>query len=221
MLASLPATLLLDFDGTLADSQPAIVATVQHTFALQGMAPPDPAAIRQIIGYGLGKGFAILAPELSPEAIQACVTIYRQHYPKADEQTQLYPGARELLATVKQRGIPMILVSNKTETALLAALERLGILSYFDHVFGEIPGQPLKPDPALYHTKIHPYAGDPQSNLLVGDTPTDIRFAQNLGMPVVWASFGYGSATDCLPLQPTYTVSSLVDLKNFFVERGC
>jgi len=93
-------------------------------------------------------------------------------------------------------------------------LECLEILAYFTQVFGEIPGQPLKPDSALYHTKIHPHVGDPQSCLLVGDTPTDIRFAQGVGMPVVWASFGYGRA--CLPLAPTHTVASLETLVGYF-----
>ncbi|MEN9245094.1 MAG: HAD family hydrolase [Thermostichales cyanobacterium SRBZ-1_bins_19] len=216
MFFSLPQTLLWDFDGTLVDSQPAIMATIRTTLAIHGRPQPRAEEIRAIIGYGLAKGFQLLDPGLPPAMVDRLVDTYRQHYPQADQSTQLYPGALSLLSTIHGLGIPMFLVSNKTQTALEPALERLGIRSFFSQVIGESPGQPLKPDPALFQHRLRPHIPESQNCLLIGDTATDIRFARNIGIPVAWASYGYGDPQECLSLRPDHILPDLESLGGMF-----
>ncbi|GAB4211822.1 MAG: HAD family hydrolase [Synechococcales cyanobacterium] len=217
----MPAGILFDFDGTLADSRPAIVATMRHTFAVHQHPVPGDDAIRHIIGYGLAKGFELLVPSLDAHAVALWVETYRQHYPQQDAITQLYPGAHKLLASLSARGIPLMLVSNKTQAALVPALERLGIAAFFDLVVGEMSGRPLKPDARLWDDHIRPQwpVGDPDQLLMVGDTPTDIRFGKNCGIPVCWVDFGYGHPDDCLPLAPEAMASDLPAVLDYVDQR--
>ena len=54
-------TILFDFDGTLVDSAPGIVKTMQQTFRRMGVAVPDEDAMRATIGLPLDKALQMLA----------------------------------------------------------------------------------------------------------------------------------------------------------------
>ena len=53
---------------------------------------------------------------------------------------------------------------------------------------------------------------DPKQILMVGDTPADLLFAQNIGADSCWAEYGYGDAKTCRALNPTYTIKHLTDI---------
>ena len=49
---------VFDCDGTLVDSQHAIVAAMRQAFVDNALPPPEPEAVRQIIGLSLLKAMA-------------------------------------------------------------------------------------------------------------------------------------------------------------------
>ncbi len=62
---------VFDCDGTLVDSQHAIVAAMRQAFVDNTLPPPEPEAVRQIIGLSLLKAMAALEPDAMPERHRA------------------------------------------------------------------------------------------------------------------------------------------------------
>jgi phosphoglycolate phosphatase len=83
-----------------------------------------------------------------------------------------------------------------------------------DLVFGDQPGFPKKPDPAIFTDHILPrYARwQRQQILMVGDTEIDILFAKAVGISSCWASYGYGEMEHCRRLGPDHEISSIAEL---------
>lgn len=213
--------ILFDFDGTLADSQPAILVGLKKTFEHFDREPPPNPQLRSVIGLGLAQGFQALLPG-ETFAVEEWVEVYRDIYLQVDHQTQLYPQVQTLLDSIYNLGIPMGVVSNKNARVLELAMERLGIREFMDVVVGESVGQPLKPDPAVFHTLIRPIFWDvpPEEVLLVGDTPIDILFAHNVGMDACWVKYGYGDPETSVALNPRFTVSDPNGVKDLIVVEG-
>ncbi len=52
----------------------------------------------------------------------------------------------------------------------------------------------------------------PKQILMVGDTPADLLFAQNIGANSRWAEYGFGDKKACLAIHPTYTIKQFADI---------
>jgi len=206
---------LLDFDGTLAATRPAVVACMRVTLAEHGFAMPEEAAVEEVIaaGISLDQAVARLVPELSPQEIPACVAAYRANYPAIDvEHTRLFDGAADVLAQFARAGIETVVISNKGRLAVEATLARFRLP--VTAVVGAEPGLPAKPDPALFTAHVAPLfpASRPGDYLMVGDTPADLAFAHAAGIDAAYARFGYGADAECLALEPRHVIASLGEL---------
>ena len=100
-----------------------------------------------------------------------------------------YPGIRELLQELTDRGIAIAVASNKYQ----AAVER--IIEYFfpempwKAVFGHIDGVPVKPDPSVVFEVLGQHPTPKSDVLYVGDSNVDIETARRAcvdGCGVTW-----------------------------------
>jgi phosphoglycolate phosphatase len=155
-------------------------------------------------------------------ALNALIRTYRQLY--LDEGTPLlrpFSGVTEALRQLHAGGAKCLVVSNKGIAAIRRSLDDSRLTSWIDLVFGDEPGLPKKPDPAILTDYILPrYAQLHRERILiVGDTEIDILFAKSAGATACWASYGYGEAERCRRLAPAYEISSIEELPAL-VHRG-
>src|SRR3954453_8041945 len=73
---------LFDCDGTLVDSQYAIVAAMNAAFLALGLPPPDPAAVRRVVGLPLVRAVALLLPDNVERLHAAVAARYRLGFPR-------------------------------------------------------------------------------------------------------------------------------------------
>ncbi len=220
-----PQVILLDFDGTLAATHRAVMECIRRTSVELGhpAASDDSLAATIARGLSLPQTFAALIPGLSPSQIEASVETYRAHYPTIDmEHSLLFEGVVSTLRSLHAEGVSLVVLSNKGTPAITAALQRFALDSFIHSVLAQEHGLPTKPDPALFHTRVAPlFPGVPQSDfLMVGDTPTDLRFARGLDMPCCWASYGYGDPDACRQLVPDYQIDSFPALLSVLASIG-
>ncbi len=207
---------LVDFDGTLAASRPAGVAGLTRTLGERGIAIP-PERMEAVIGTGvpLETTLATLVPHLTDGDLAACASRYRALYPEIDlEMTRLYDGVHQTVAGLVRAGGKVVILSNKSRPALEASLARFDIIDQASAVMAADPGLPAKPDPQVFHRRVHPLFPDlaPADFLMVGDTASDIAFAKAAGIASCWVSYGYGDADACLALKPDFVAHTLPDL---------
>ncbi|MBS1101484.1 HAD family hydrolase [Gluconobacter sp. Dm-62] len=209
--------LLLDYDGTLAETQPAILRSLKEAFGAVGVTAPPTDVLRQELTRGgtLQTLFQAIVPESDEQDAAAFVRQYRASYPAADdEETVLFDGVVETLAALKEQGKILAILSNKHAPTVCASIARFGLTSFFTGVVASEPNFPHKPDPRVMDERIVPlFPKQPRSAfLMVGDTVADLQFARNAGIASCWASYGHGSSSQCVALDPAIRIDSFGEL---------
>jgi len=209
--------LILDFDGTLCATHEAILFCIKRTYQTLHMTMPKHDFIDETIRAGLGmeKTIEVLSPDLTQQQIHHSLSIYEAIYlAEGEDKSAPFPKAREVLARLHAAGFILTVVSNKAVAAVDTALQRFQLKQSIAMVIGDTKTLKKKPDPMAYTDYIKPKFKhiSPKQILMIGDTPADLLFAQNIGADACWTEYGYGDEKACLALQPTYTIKQLVDI---------
>jgi phosphoglycolate phosphatase len=184
--------LLFDLDGTLIDSKQDLVLAVNATLRSLGREelPAD------LVASYVGSGAPVLIERALGDtpnseefqfALQFFLAYYEQH--KLDF-TRAYPGVREVLEQL--RDTPMVVLTNKPVNISVRILEGLGLVSFFQAVYGGNSFPTKKPDPLGAHTILTQLKVAPDEAVMVGDSEVDVQTARNAGMISAIVNFGFG-----------------------------
>ncbi len=189
-------TLVFDLDGTLAETAPDIMATLNHLLALEGLAPLPVSAARSLVGAGaralLERGFKAAGRPLGPERLETLFQTFLVHYlDHIADLSFLYPGVEKALDLLARDGFGLAICTNKPEAHSLALVERLGILDRFAAIAGRETFAFCKPDPRHLTETIRRAGGDAGRAIMIGDSRTDVDTARAAGIPVIGVTFGY------------------------------
>ncbi len=215
-MSKLPPILVFDLDGTLADTAPDLIGTLNMLLAREGLPLQSPQAARALVGGGARalseRGFSVAGAPPRQERVDALVPAFLAHYEAhiADE-TRLFPGAQAALERFQQAGFALAVCTNKPEPLARLLLERLGEARRFAAICGRETFPMAKPDGRVLHATIALARGDPKRALMVGDSKTDIETARNAGAPMVAVDFGY-SDPPVAQLSPDKVISHFDEL---------
>jgi phosphoglycolate phosphatase len=190
------ATVAFDLDGTLVDSAPDLVATLNALLTAEGLPALRLEAARPFIGRGAGwlieRGFtaagAPLDPARAPDLFEQFIAHYRAHI--ADE-TRPFPGVVAALEELRAGGASLCVCTNKRTDLSVALLDALDLSRLFDAVVGADAAPAPKPDPRHLTTAVAAAGGTMDKAVMVGDAATDAGAARAAGAPLVLVSFGY------------------------------
>jgi phosphoglycolate phosphatase len=220
---------IFDFDGTLCDNYEDNINSVQAAYKQYGYEPiPAREAISELLGQGVvnTKLFELLNPNIDVSIRKELINIYQSRTLQPEyKNVLLFPGVIELLQQLKKAEIPCVIVSNRSNEDLNLAVEIANLNASKDKkdelIFKSIgiePGSFSKPDVGLYQQHLEPLFNiDPSEILVVGDTITDLLFAQNIGADACWVRYGHGKAEECEALSPQYSINDLKELSNILV----
>lgn len=188
--------ILFDLDGTVSDSAPGILASLQLAFAELDVPWVDDAAARALLGPPFWHS---LPPLVGPDRVAEAVRRYREHYVHGGQMfnTTVYPGIAELLASLAGRDLPMAVATSKPEQHAIRIIEHLGLSGYFPIVCGDtLDG--ARDSKALVIAEALGRLANPQprSVLMVGDRSHDVLGAAAHGIGCAGALWGYGSAAE-------------------------
>jgi putative hydrolase of the HAD superfamily len=129
----------------------------------------------------------------------------------------LFPGAIETLDALKDRGIPMALLTNGSAAAQRGKVERFGLTPYFDSLFIEGELGFGKPDERVYRLALEALQASPGDAWCVGDNiEWDVGAPQQLGIAGVWVNRGGTTSNPFNPkfrsIVPSKTIAELADL---------
>jgi phosphoglycolate phosphatase len=184
---------LFDLDGTLADTAPDLAGALNALLVERGRPQVPVAAARPVTSSGargmLKVGFGIEPGHAEYETLKArFLDLYAE---RVCVETQLYPGAVELLAMLEARALRWGVVTNKAERFTRPLLDALALMERAACVVGGDTTARAKPHPdPLLHAAT--YVGvEPARCLYVGDDLRDVQAARAAGMPVIAAAYGY------------------------------
>lgn len=211
------ATLVFDLDGTLAETAPDIMATLNHLLVREGLAALPVSAARNLVGAGaralLERGFKAAGEPLGPERLEALFQDFFVHYlDHVADNSHLFEGAEVALRQCREEGFALAVCTNKPEPHSRVLIEKLGALPLFDAIAGRETFAFCKPDPRHITETIRLAGGDPARSIMVGDSRTDVDAARGAGIPVIGVTFGY-TDTPMQELAPDRIISHFDELR--------
>ena len=187
-----PALVLFDLDGTLLDSAPDFVATIDVLRAQRGQPPIAAEQLRPHVSRGARAMLAAAFPRLDQAAREALVppflAIYREQLARHGAP---FEGVEALLAAIEASGSRWGIVTNKPEALARALLPLLGWQARCAVLVGgdTLPLRKPDPLPLLHAAQVLGVA--PGDCAYVGDDERDIIAARAAGMPALVALWGY------------------------------
>jgi len=203
-------SIIFDLDGTLVDSYPAILESLNHVLKIFDKNSVDLETVKKLVGKGLEN---LITQALGPENLIAGVKAFRASYDETHRHgTFLLPGVLSTLEELHQNRVKMSVASNKPSDYSKNILEHLHINHFFVDCYGPDRGVPPKPDPAMLKTLIRLMESSTKETLYVGDMVLDVQTARNAGVRVALIPTGGGSPEELRSAQPDFMLSSFSDL---------
>lgn len=185
---------LLDLDGTLVDSQPGIVASCSAALRALGHDPGQALDIKRAIGPPLEDMLQALLQARGDDRIGEAAAAYRHHYGESGLLGSVpYAGISDALQDMRRAGLRIYLATSKREVFARRILENLKLATYFDGIYGSVPGGELDHKPELLAHILSEQGIRASHCLMVGDRRHDIVGAHAVNMRGLGVLWGYGS----------------------------
>jgi phosphoglycolate phosphatase len=189
-------TIVFDLDGTLIDTAPDLVDTLNVVFAREGLPLVPYARARNMIGGGarnmIARGIAADGRMLAPAELDRLFGEFIVHYSEhIADRSRPFPGLPEALDDLAGKGFCFAVCTNKLERLSVLLLNRLGLAHRFAVICGQDTFGMQKPDPEVLRRTIAAAGGSLQNAIMIGDSLNDIRTARAAGVPVIAVDFGY------------------------------
>jgi len=177
---------IFDVDGTIIDSEKAIIRSLQKT-------------LKEVKGHDYDFGelaFAIGIPgsvalaKLGIEDIEAVNDKWNGNLKEFYADIQLYPGIDLVLKRLRDSGIMTGIVTSKTKQELEDDFVPFGLMKYLPTAVVADDTSLHKPNPEPMLKFLERSGADPSRALYIGDTVHDMRCAAGAGVDFALASWG-------------------------------
>ena len=192
---------LFDCDGTLVDSQANICRAMEGAFGGAGLAAPDRAAIRRIVGLNLVEAMRVLVPEADGGLHLRLADDYKRVFQGLRRdglvEEPLFDGIAEVLTALADAGWLLGVATGKSDRGLALCLEHHSIASAFV-TLQTADRHPSKPHPAMAALAMAEAGAGPETTVMIGDTSFDMLMAKAAGAHAVGVDWGYHDAAELI-----------------------
>jgi phosphoglycolate phosphatase len=209
-------TVVFDLDGTLVDTAPDLVATLDHILVREGLPPVGYETARNMVGRGArvlverglkANGRVVPAAELD-RLVRDFIAHYGSHIA---DGSRPFPGVEAALDRLADDGCRLAVCTNKLGWLSLRLLDALGLSERFSAICGADTFGVSKPDPQVLRQTVSRAGGELSHTVMIGDSITDVATARAARVPVIAVDFGY-SETLVARLKPDRVISRFADL---------
>ena len=208
---------MIDLDGTLADTIPDLAAAANRMLRELGLAALEVEKIRTFVGKGIPKLVERALADatgrnVSADLMAKALPVYERCYAEDNgKQSVVYPGVGEGLRTLREMQLPLACVTNKSGRFTTPLLAQLGISGFFQQVIAGDTLPQKKPDPAQLLHACRGFSVAPREMLMIGDSLNDAQAARAAGCPVFCVTYGYNEGQDVRELDVDAIVPSLIE----------
>lgn len=207
---------LFDLDGTVLDTYAPILESMRYaTKAVFGEALSDSKLV-SMVGQPLVTQMQAFAAErgCGSEVADELTRVYREYNERdLDEKSFPFPGIPEAIASLKNEGFTVGVVTSKRAVLATKSLKAHGLFDAFACVNGAEDSTAHKPDPDPLLTAAKKLGVSPDRCVYVGDSPYDLQAAHAANMPCVGVTWGKFFGRDILLEQmPSVLIASPEEL---------
>jgi phosphoglycolate phosphatase len=208
---------IIDLDGTMLDTAPDFHVAVNRMRADLGLGP---LAMQTIVNF-VGKGSEnlirrVLAVDYDEDGVEeqfeTALAAYQEHYLAINgDYASLYPNVIEGLQALKAKGLRLACVTNKPIAFTLPLMDKMGLYSYFDVIYGGDSLPKKKPDPLPLLQVCQDFALLPAQVVAIGDSSNDALAARAAGCRILNVPYGYNHGEPIHNVDSDGIVPTLLD----------
>ena len=183
---------MLDFDGTIARTIPAILHASRKMLNMHGY-EIDPVMVERNFGLALPEAFRCFAgdPTIDDATVEQMISEFNSIYKNECEPLiELFDGVAETLDALHTAGVTLLIASNNIRSVLDRLTARLDIAKYFDGIVCADDVVSAKPAPDIALLGLERYNATAAEALVVGDSTYDMDMGRGAGCDLCGVSFG-------------------------------
>ena len=189
-------TIAFDLDGTLVDTAPDLVDTLNLVLEEAGLDPVPFDEARNLVGGGaralIERGLAFEREKLPASEVDRLLARFLVHYEAhLVDRSRTFPDVEAALGALAAKGALLVVCTNKLERFSVKLLRALGLADHFAVVAGADTFDVRKPDPGHLLGAVARAGGNSTAAVMVGDSETDVLTARRAEVPVVAVNWGY------------------------------
>lgn len=199
--------LIFDFDGTLVDTAPLIIKTMQAAMRVLNLPMRDNAQCGATIGLRLEEISAVLWPDI-PDLSAKFTQTYRSIFDELKRPLNVvcFPKVTRTLKALKAAGFLMAVASSRNHKSLKEYLDVFGITDCFSILIGGDDVEKGKPAPDPVLAILNAEGLNPCETLVIGDASYDIIMGKAAGTQTCAVTYGYGKPSEIQAEHPDYMI---------------
>lgn len=187
-------TILLDLDGTIADSRPGIIASLRAGLHDLGHTPDPNEDFTWAVGPPLPEVWGRLMAQFGDDRVEFGMVRYREHYGLTGlYDATLFPGIADAIEALYLAGHELIVATAKRVDFARRLVENLGLAHRFLSVYGSMPDGTLDDKADLIADIMRRENLTADAMVMVGDRSHDIHAAHANGVKAIGVAWGYGA----------------------------
>ena len=210
--------IILDFDGTLADTRGLIVMTMQQTIQELGLEPRTDDQCAAMIGLPLKQAFTDLIP-MTDAMGDLCVDTYRKIFKENNTNytAPAFPNVLETLQLLSDKGFTLTIASSRSHWSLMEFVESMNLQEVMSYILGGDDVTQAKPNPEPVLKTLEIFGCTPDEALVVGDTWYDIEMGRRAGVRTCGVTYGTGTREELLNAGADFLIDDFEEMKSIIV----
>lgn len=184
---------IFDLDGTLGDTLPVCYRAFARVLGRRLARRFEDREIHAMFGPSEEGILSRLCPDDAEGALQEYLQEYRLAHVGC---TRPFPGVREVLEFLRGHGVELAIVTGKGRGSARISLDTFGLGGFFSLVEAGSPSGGVKP--VSMRRVLDRWGFRPAEVIGVGDSPSDVRSAREIGIESVAAAWAPGANTEQL-----------------------
>ena len=208
---------LIDFDGTLANTNKIVLQSFQHTYRTFQGREEDPAVIYHTFGEPLRTTLdRVFGKEYEEEA----VTVYRAfQMERFEDLIEPFPGMDRLVHQLKEKGYQTAIVTSRVQESALKGIRKFGLEGAIDVITSVDELDKHKPDPECIFRTLEKLGRTPEEVVMLGDTRFDILCAHNAGCPSILVDWAVMPEEERQQLDPDLLAKTPDEILEWIISR--
>lgn len=186
--------IILDFDGTIADTRPVILNTFHRTLDAMHLPQHTDDEIAATIGLPLLKAFPVLHP-MDEEMAALCTATYRRIFEDVNAEigVPMFPHVADTLRQLHNQGCTLSIATSRGYKSVVDFIKGFHLDDIITFVIAAEDVKHAKPDAEPVIKTLKHYSMKAEDAVVIGDTHFDILMGRNAGCATIGVTYGNGS----------------------------
>lgn len=203
---------ILDFDGTIADTRPVILNTFHRTLDAMNLPQHSDDEIAATIGLPLLKAFPTLEP-MNKEMAAVCTATYRRIFEDVNAEigVPMFPHVADTLRQMHDKGCILTIATSRGYKSAAEFIRNFHLDDIITFIIAAEDVKHAKPDAEPVEKTLKHYELKPEDAVVIGDTHFDILMGRNAGCATIGVTYGNGSRESLVEAGADYVVDDFAE----------